>query len=148
MAPRQHIRKQPVGKTGFAEAYRSVYEYTSQYPDKAVTFYAQNYPDLGWAILMAGGSACNVKIQDASLRKELSTMRPTDGQIAKLLSNDNASLLYFTDEGETSIKLRPGKHTLYKVSKTGELEKLNSIKVTADGQALIKAAANEILFVQ
>lgn len=148
MAPRQHIRKQPVGKTGFAEAYKSVYEYTSQYPDKAVTFYAQNYPDLGWAILMAGGSGCNVQIQDASLRKELATMRPTDAPVAKLLSNDQASLLYFTEEGETTLKLRPGSHTLYKVSKSGELQKLSSLKVAADGQAAIKASANEIMFIR
>ena len=56
LAPRQFMRKMKVGKTGFAEAYKAVKEYRLRYPDKAVTFYAQQYPQYGWAILMAGGS--------------------------------------------------------------------------------------------
>ncbi len=149
MAPRQHIRKQPVGKTGFAEAYKSVYEYTSQYPDKAVTFYVQNYPDLGWAILMAGGSACNVKIQDTALLASLSTMRPLDGPVAKTLSNENSALLYFTSDGEAQIQhLKPGKHSLFKVSKDGSISQSGSVKVNSDGTTSLSGKSNEIYWIK
>lgn len=149
MAPRQHIRKQPVGKTGFAEAYKSVYEYTSQYPDKAVTFYVQNYPDLGWAILMAGGSGCNVKIQDPTLLSAIATMHPLDGPIAKTLSNETSALLYFTSDGEAQVQnLKPGKHILYKVSKEGATTKVNTIKVDQNGIFKLTASSNEIYYIQ
>ena len=149
MAPRQHMRRQNVGKTGFDEAYRSVYEYTSQYPDKPVTFYAQNYPDLGWAILMAGGSCCNVTIKDATLLKALATMRPVDGPVAKTLSNGTSALLYFTNDGEASLSsLLPGKHMLMKVSKDGSVSKAGSVKVDADGNATLSAKSGEIFWIK
>ena len=56
MAPRQHMRKMKVGKVTFTEAYKAVNEYRQKFPQKAVTFYAQNYPAMGWAVFMAGGS--------------------------------------------------------------------------------------------
>ena len=62
MAPRPWMRKMKVGKTGFMETYRAVREMRDRYPDKAVTFYAQQYPDYGWAILFAGGSLPNIPI--------------------------------------------------------------------------------------
>jgi len=149
MAPRQHIRKQPVGKTGFAEAYKSVYEYTSQYPDKAVTFYAQNYPDHGWAVLMAGGSCSDVQINDKALRAAIVTMRPQDGPVAKVLSNGTSALLYFTTEGEAQVSnLKPGKHQLLKVSKEGVTTKAGSITVSASGEATLKGNNNEIYWIK
>lgn len=33
-----------VGKVTFTEAYKAVHEYRQKFPEKAVTFYAQNYP--------------------------------------------------------------------------------------------------------
>jgi len=149
MAPRQHIRKQPVGKTGFAEAYKSVYEYTSQYPDKAVTFYAQNYPDLGWAVLMAGGSGCNVQIEDKTLGAAIVTMRPQDGPVAKMMSNGTSALLYFTTEGEALVSnLKPGKHPLLKINKEGATTKAGTITVAANGEATLKGNNNEIYWIK
>ena len=54
--PRQHARKMKVGKVTFDEAYRAVSEYRKKFPEKAVTYYAQNYPDMAWAVFMASGS--------------------------------------------------------------------------------------------
>ncbi len=146
LAPRQHMRRQPVGKTGFEEAYKSVYEYTSQYPDKAVTFYAQTYNTLGWAILMAGGSGCQVEIEDATLRQTLPTLRPQNGELAKALTSDRAALLYFTANGTVPVTgLKPGKYTLYSVTKEGQTKKLDTLKVT-DGTATVSGENNKILF--
>jgi len=63
MAPRQWMRKMKVGKTGPDEAYRAVREYRDRYPDKAVTFFSQQFPSYGSAILKAGGSLPNVLTQ-------------------------------------------------------------------------------------
>jgi hypothetical protein len=146
LAPRQHMRRQPVGKTGFEEAYKSVYEYTSQYPDKAVTFYAQTYNTLGWAILMAGGSGCQVEIEDVTLRQTLPTLRPQNGELAKALTSDQAALLYFTADGTVPVTgLKPGKYTLYSVTKEGQTKKLDTLKVT-DGTATVSGENNKILF--
>lgn len=149
MAPRQHMRRQQVGKTGFAEAYRSVYEYTSQFPDKAVTFYAQTYPQLGWAILMAGGSCCNVTINDDALRRDIATMRPKDGETAKVLSNGTSALIYFTADGNATLDgLKSGSHKLMKVDHDGTVSKAGSIKVAADGTLAINGKANEIYWIK
>ncbi len=149
MAPRQHMRRQQVGKTGFAEAYRSVYEYTSRFPDKAVTFYAQTYPQLGWAILMAGGSCCNVTINDDALRRDIATMRPKDGETAKVLSNGSSALIYFTADGNATLDgLKSGSHKLMKVDHDGTGSKAGSIKVAADGTLAINGKANEIYWIK
>ena len=57
LAPRQHARKMKVGKVTFDEAYRAVSEYRKKFPEKAVTYYAQNYPDMAWAVFMQVGLA-------------------------------------------------------------------------------------------
>ena len=46
-----------VGKVTFDEAYRAVSEYRKKFPEKAVTYYAQNYPDMAWAVFMASALA-------------------------------------------------------------------------------------------
>ena len=75
MAPRQWMRKFKVGKTGFEEAYKSVMEYRTRYPEKAVTFFSQQYPTYGWAILLAGGSLPNIPLTShlSPLTSHLST---------------------------------------------------------------------------
>ncbi len=62
LAPRQHARKMKVGNTFFPETYKSVREYRQAFPDKAVTFFAQDYPKYGWAVLLAGGSCPNIAL--------------------------------------------------------------------------------------
>ena len=78
MAPRQFMRKMKVGKTGYKEAYRAVREYTSMFPDKAVTLFAQQYPQYGWAILMAGGSLPNIPVDDQKFLSDVAKMKVVD----------------------------------------------------------------------
>ena len=64
MAPRQYQRKIKTGSTRFEDVYRAVSEYRSQYPDKAVVYSAQKYPEMAWASLMAGGSSASIPVKD------------------------------------------------------------------------------------
>ena len=67
LAPRQHARKMKVGKVTFDEAYRAVSEYRKKFPEKAVTYYAQNYPEYGLGrVFMASGSCPVVPVADES----------------------------------------------------------------------------------
>ena len=74
MAPRQHMRKMKVGKVTFTEAYKAVNEYRQKFPQKAVTFYAQNYPAMGWAVFMAGGSCPVIPCTDKAFLKDAAAM--------------------------------------------------------------------------
>ena len=42
----------------------TVSEYRKKFPEKAVTYYAQNYPDMAWAVFMASGSCPVVPVAD------------------------------------------------------------------------------------
>ena len=74
LAPRQHARKIKVGKVTFDEAYRAVSEYRKKFPEKAVTYYAQNYPDMAWAVFMASGSCPVVPVADESFLTDAAAM--------------------------------------------------------------------------
>ena len=123
MAPRQWMRKMPVGKTGFEEAYRAVREYRDRYPDKSVTFYSQQYPQYGWAVLMGGGSLPNVKISSEQLLKDITVMKPMDGKNCKMLGNESCGYLIYRTGGNASVQLKPGTYTVCSVDeKTGDVK--------------------------
>lgn len=106
LAPRQHARQQPVGKVTFRDAYRSVSEYRQRYPEKVVCYYAQNYPEMAWAVLMAGGSGAGVKIADLRLREQLPLMQISgalDRDDAKVLQSADAALIYGLSECSLSL---------------------------------------------
>ena len=133
MAPRQWMRKFPVGKTGPEEAYKAVREYRDRYPEKAVTFYSQQYPQYGWAILMAGGSLPNVKISNDQLLKDLTQMKPLEGKNSKILSNDKLGYLIYQTKGDSSVNVAPGKYDIYVVDeKNGEVKiSMKSAKISS-----------------
>lgn len=116
LAPRQHARIQPVGKVTFSDAYRSVSEYRQRYPEKAVCYYAQNYPDMAWAVQMAGGSGAGVQIADIRLREQLPLMQISgalDRDDAKVLQSGDAALVYGLSDGTLSLAdLAPGSYLL------------------------------------
>jgi hypothetical protein len=121
------MRKMKVGKTGFEEAYRAVREYRDRYPEKAVTFFSQQYPAYGWAILMAGGSLPNVPLTSHSsplnsqLLQDLCQMKAmeADGCIA-LGDSQKGYLIYST---QTSIPVVRGKYQLCGIDlKTGDIK--------------------------
>jgi hypothetical protein len=79
LAPRQHARLVPPGRTSFEQVYRAVREYRRRYPDKAVTFSADLSDDLAWAVFMAGGSLAGIpKTAAIGFLTSATTMRPMD----------------------------------------------------------------------
>ena len=56
LAPRQHARLTPPGRVSYESVYRSVNEYRTKYPEKAVLYYAEGYQQYAQAVFDAGGS--------------------------------------------------------------------------------------------
>ena len=125
MAPRQWMRKWKAGKTGFGEVYRAVSEYRAQYPGKAVTYFGQNYPECGWAVLMAGGSLPNVPLtaddpMQAQLLRDVCSMDIIPGTDCVALGRPGTGYLVYTLGEGASIAVAPGKYSIYEVNtKTG-----------------------------
>lgn len=134
MAPRQHARKMKVGKVTYKEAYRAVSEYRKRFPEKAVTYYAQNYPDMAWAVLMAGGSCPVIPVRDKTFLRDVATMNIEEtgtNEYQKLVKSDIGCVIYSHSEVEIPIQLRPGKYLLKYINpKTGEISIVNkSLKI-------------------
>ena len=128
MAPRQWMRKVKVGKTGFEEAYRSVVEYRNRYPEKAVTFFSQQYPTYGWAILLAGGSLPNIPVAprqatlNAQFLKEVCQMRTVTGTDCIALGDQQKGYLVYLRSEKASLPVAPGKYNVYSIDmKTGTI---------------------------
>lgn len=126
MAPRQFMRKMKVGKTGYAEAYKAVSEYTQRFPNKAVTLFAQQYPQYGWAILMGGGSLPNIPVKDQKFLSEAAKMKVISGgenEKYDLIGNENSGYVVYTRTADAiSINMAQGKYNVYSIDKTsGEI---------------------------
>jgi hypothetical protein len=79
LAPRQHARLIPPGKTSFEQVYRAVREYRQRYPGKAVMYSADLGDDLAWAAFMASGSLAGIpRISQAGLLERAASMGPVD----------------------------------------------------------------------
>ena len=126
MAPRQYARKIRTGSARFEDVYRAVSEYRSQYPDKAVVYSAQKYPEMCWASLMAGGSCAAIPVKDQAFLYELSQMTPcppADGLY--MLKGDNGRLVYASSAGAV-VDLAENKYAVYSISVvTGEISYLS-----------------------
>ncbi len=134
MAPRQHMRKMKVGKTTFSEAYKAVNEYRQKYPDKAVTFYAQNYPGLGWAIFMAGGSCPVIPCTDKEFLTDAASMaveNTNTDDYKKMVKSDIGSIIYSKSGINIPMQLSSGKYALTYINpNSGEMEIINkSLKI-------------------
>nr|WP_304408015.1 DUF6298 domain-containing protein [Bacteroides acidifaciens] len=134
MAPRQHMRKMKVGKVTFSEAYKAVNEYRQKFPQKAVTFYAQNYPAMGWAIFMAGGSCPVIPCTDKVFLRDAAIMEVEEtntDEYKKLVKSDIGSIIYSKSGTEIPIQLSSGKYALkYIHPSSGKIEIINnSLKI-------------------
>lgn len=130
LAPRQHARKMKVGKVTFDEAYRAVSEYRKAYPDKVVTYYAQNYPDMAWAVFMGGGSLASLPVNDADFQKAAAKMEISDlpGTNAKMLAGNDGCIVYVqnADENGITLPLQSGKYRVTEINpKTGAMNVIN-----------------------
>lgn len=115
MAPRQHMRKMKAGKITFTEAYKAVSEYKQKFPEKAVTFYAQNYPALGWAVLMAGGSCPVIPCTDKAFLRDVAAMeveQTGNDDYKKMVRFDIGSIIYSKSGAEITVPLSSGKYIL------------------------------------
>ncbi len=136
LAPRQWMRKWKAGKTGADEVYRAVKECRTQYPDKAVTYFGQNYPENGWSVLMAGGSLPNVPLTaDLPLQRQLlhdiCEMTIIEGSTCHILGSEKTGYLIESDGGDITVNVKPGMYHLYEINK-----KTGDINLTSNGLRL------------
>ena len=126
MAPRQYARKIKVGSIDFVSVYRAVSEYRQAHPEKAVTYFSQNYPAYGWAILLAGGSCPTLRIESESLLAAIPQMTTTlsDADSFRLMG-EKGGLVYLPKAASVEVTLPKGSYTLYEVDmKTGSTKRL------------------------
>ena len=133
LAPRQHARLLKVGKVTFDEAYKAVNEYRTKYPTKAVTYYTENYPDMAWAVLMAGGSCPALKVKDQAFIRAASQMAVVpvaDGKYKQLGKIGTGIIIYSQSGAKIPVNLESGNFVLKFIdAKSGETIVLNkSIK--------------------
>lgn len=150
MAPRQHMRKVKVGKTGYDETYKAVREYRKKYPKKAVTFYAQSYPSLGWAVLMAGGSAPVLPIKEVSfltdvVQMEVEEVNETGYQ--KIGNSGIGCIIYSQSNEEKTISLPSGKYTIYTINpQTGELTTIHKSLIIKELYTIKESKKNNQIY--
>lgn len=153
LAPRQFMRKMKVGKTGFAEAYNAVNEYCMKYPDKAVTFFSQQYPQYGWAILMAGGSCPNVKIESDKLLADLTKMCHISGEgnsDYQVIGNAEVGYLIYTHtDVDIPLNVKAGKYALHEVNiKTGKVDTVKKSESTEGKYNISGKGSNKVYWLE
>lgn len=147
LAPRQHARKMKPGKVTFDEAYKAVSEYRSKYPDKAVTYYAQNYPALSWGIFMGGGSLAGIPVKDDEFLKAAAGMNIIDSSsdTYKMLGNENSCIIYSHGAGDISVPLKAGKYTITAFdAKTGEKKSVKKSVKIGEGFSLNAPGSEQV----
>jgi len=158
LAPRQHARLLNPKKTSFEQVFRAVREYRQKFPDKAVTYAADSFDAMGWAILMAGGSMPNVPtIADPRFMADAGQMQPLElpqkpaNQWA--LGNDKTGYIIYS-ESAAPVQLDLTKATgTFQVSfvnpKTGQVTKSNEI-VKGGGVVTLKSQSTgaEVIWVK
>lgn len=142
LAPRQHARLVKTGKHSFSSVYRAVNEYRTKFPDKAVVYYADTYPQQAWASFMAGGSlACLPVIHHDDFLRQASSMSVlsdlnTDNQY--VLGNPDEGYIIYTENGSIELNINTkSKFDLFLINpKTGEVIKSKQ-KIKRDNQIRI-----------
>lgn len=112
LAPRQQLRKTKLKHGGAAAIVRAVREYRRRFPDKAVTYYAeQNCPSVhdGWAVLIGGGSLADVPRLPDGLTRVLPQMKPVESPSLRpnqwMLARPEGDCLLYVDSVEAAINV-------------------------------------------
>ena len=142
-----------VGKTGFAEAYKAVKEYRTKYPEKAVTFFAQQYPQYGWAILMAGGSCPNVPVKDAKFLTDVAKMSYVSGEgesSQQVIGAPETGYVIYCHEGKPSFgDVKPGTYAVHAIdAKDGKMETLVKKQKFDGGEVILDTKDEAILWLE
>jgi hypothetical protein len=137
LAPRQHDRQMKVGVVTFAEAYKAVNEYRNRFPEKAVTYYAQNYPAVAWAVLMAGGSCPALPVKDRGFLEAVAQMQVVETGTAShclLVKSDTGCVIYSQPGIRMSLPLSNGRYVVKYIDPAdGTISVLNkSLKISGD----------------
>lgn len=128
LAPRQFARKIKVGKESEAQAYRAIRTYREQYPEKIVLYSTKGSSNLGWAVLMAGGSLPNIpKVNISGFYKSLPQMTFNKNEDFNSkswsLQHTGESYLYYLKDSKTievDLSKHKGKYDMYWIaSKNG-----------------------------
>lgn len=130
MAQRQYMRKIRTGGARFEDVYRAVTEYRTRYPEKAVVYSAQKFPELGWASLMAGGSCAVVPVKDNDFLKDVAKMHPS-GQMGGVYTMEDAqtgALVLIDGNGkEATMNLSSGTYRLCQIDpQTGNVTEVKA----------------------
>jgi len=103
LAPRQHARLLKPKKTSFEQVYRAVKEYRDKYPNKAVSYSGDSYPEFGIAVFMAGGSLPVLSADiDPAILKAAVGMKPvaSPNKNEYILSDGKNSIVYNSETGK------------------------------------------------
>ena len=156
MAPRQWMRKVKVGKTGFMEVYRAVRECHDRYPGKAITYYSQQYPAFGWAVLMGGGSLPNIPMATTqgddlqqTLLSDLSGMQPFDSEGCLTIGDGEHGYVIYTLEQDGKVSVADGRYDIYAIdAKTGAISLQQKGQSIYGTYILSKASPDKILWLR
>lgn len=130
MAQRQYMRKIRTGSARFEDVYRAVNEYRTRFPEKAVVYSAQKYPELGWAALMAGGSCAVVPVKDSDFLTDVAKMHPSGhlGGVYTMEDAQTGALVFIDGNGkEATMNLSSGTYRLCQIDPlTGNIKELKA----------------------
>lgn len=137
IAPRQYLRKARLGSIRFEDVYKSVLEYTTKYPNKAVVYYAQKFPEMCWAVIMAGGSCPAIPVSDRTFLKDIAKMVPIvchngDGVVDsyQLLDERTGTLLYNNSNKQVQFNVPSGSYSIRTINPlTGNIKSEGTIKI-------------------
>lgn len=115
LAPRQHARLLKPKKTSFAQVYRAVASYRTQFPQKAVMYTGDSAPEFAWASLMGGGSLANVRTLDPAIATLAAQLKPSTGKNNQyVLTGDQGAIVYNASAEVVQLDLakKPGTYSL------------------------------------
>lgn len=142
LAPRQHARLEKTGKVTFKEAYRAVKKYRDLFPEKAVSYYAQNYPEMNWAVFMAGGSLAAIPVKDIFFVSAAVKMRAAKHDNENYYALEDAAtgmIIYSTGDNKSTFTIPAGKYELrcFDAISGKEISKKSKIKSKGNYKPLV-----------
>ncbi|MDB5190549.1 MAG: pectate lyase [Segetibacter sp.] len=146
IATRQYARINDVGESSFGQIYRTVHEFKTKYPEKAIIYSRGGVKFSEWAVFMGGGSLANLPgMQDSSFFQDAAKMGlPTIENVDSLqyvLGKKGIGYIIFCQSGKLKMNLHgdKDKYDLKWINpSTGEILK-TKMKVSGLMVSFIKA---------